>query len=150
MIELLKSYSSAQILFIVVTLALAVKGAVDFWDWQAKHFWRTVDKIEEREKQEKQIYDNQEDINSIRDELKKINEKITILLDSDKDDIKNFITEKHRYYCYVAKWIDDYSLECIEKRFQHYKTEGGNSFIDGFMKDIRELPNQPPETKEEK
>ncbi len=149
MIELLKSYTSAQILFVVVTLALAVKGAVDFWDWQAKHFWRTVDNINKKEKQAGQIRDNQEDITEIKDELAKINDKITILINSDKDDIKNFITEKHRYYCYAAKWIDDYSLECIEKRYQHYKTEGGNSFIDGFMKDIRELPKQSPETKEE-
>jgi hypothetical protein len=44
-------------------------------------------------------------------------------------------------------WIDDYSMECCERRYQHYKDEGGNSFIKGFMEDLRALPKKPPEDK---
>ena len=65
---------------------------------------------------------------------------INILIASDKDDIKAWITQQHHYFCYELGYIDDYNLQCIEARYVHYKEEDGNTFIDGFMKDIRNLP----------
>ena len=62
------------------------------------------------------------------------------MVESDKDDIKAWITEKHHFYCYEKRHIDDYSLDCIEKRYAHYQDEGGNSFVEDLMKDIRKLP----------
>ena len=76
--------------------------------------------------------------------LEKLSEKIDMLIDSDKDDIKSFITREHHFFCYQKKWVDDFSLDCIEKRYSHYKEEGGNSFITGFMNDLRALPHNPP------
>lgn len=75
--------------------------------------------------------------------IKKIDETkttISVLLASDKDDIKSWITEKHHYFCYEKKVIDDYSLDCIEKRYQHYLDEGGNSYVATLMNEIRALP----------
>lgn len=75
--------------------------------------------------------------------IKKIDETkttISVLLASDKDDIKSWITEKHHYFCYEKKVIDDYSLDCIEKRYKHYVDEGGNSYIATLMNEIRALP----------
>jgi hypothetical protein len=69
-----------------------------------------------------------------------LSELIHILIDSDKDDIKSWITEKHHYFCYDLGYIDDYNYQCIEARYKHYKEENGNTFIDGFMTDIRALP----------
>ena len=40
------------------------------------------------------------------------------------------------------KCIDDFSLDCIEKRFAHYQDEGGNSFIAALMAEIRALPKE--------
>lgn len=73
-------------------------------------------------------------------EIQKTKETMEVLLASDKDDIKSWITEKHHYFCYEKKVIDDYSLDCIEKRYQHYVDEGGNSYVATLMKDIRALP----------
>lgn len=42
-------------------------------------------------------------------------------------------------------WIDDYSMECLERRFLIYQHEHGNSFVEGLMDEIRALPKQPPE-----
>ena len=70
--------------------------------------------------------------------------KINILIDSDKDDIKSFITKEHHFYCYEKHWIDDYSLDCIERRYKHYQEENGNSFVADLMKEIRQLPKQEP------
>ena len=75
--------------------------------------------------------------------IKKIDETkttISVLLSSDKDDIKSWITEKHHYFCYEKKVIDDYSLDCIEKRYQHYLDEGGYSYVATLMNEIRRLP----------
>ena len=77
--------------------------------------------------------------------FKSLEDKINLLIDSDKDDIKSWITDKHHFYVYQQKWIDDYSLDCIEKRYHHYKDEGGNSFIRDLMIEIRQLPHQPPQ-----
>ena len=86
------------------------------------------------------------DINSCQIQLKNtindIKKAINLLTESDKDDIKAWITEKHHYFCYQIGWIDDYSLDCIEKRYGHYKDEGGNTFIDELMEEIRALPKR--------
>lgn len=56
-----------------------------------------------------------------------------MLIDSDRDDIKSYITREHHYFCYQKGWIDDFSLDCCERRYKHYSDEGGNSFIGQFM-----------------
>ena len=60
---------------------------------------------------------NQEIIDGILEEL---SSKIDMLIESDKDDIKSFITREHHHFCYQVGWIDDFSLECIEKKYKHY------------------------------
>lgn len=80
--------------------------------------------------------------------LDKLSTKIDMLIDSDKDAIKSFITEKHHHYCYKVGYIDDFSLDCIEKRFKHYSDQGGNSFIENFMKELRALPIRQPTQKQ--
>ena len=73
-------------------------------------------------------------------------DKIDMLIESDKDDIKAYITSKHHHFCYEQKWIDDFSLDCLERRYAHYTEEGGNSFIKSFMEELRSLPKSPPPT----
>ena len=43
---------------------------------------------------------------------------LSILIDSDKDDIRGWIVEKHHFYI-AQGWIDDFSMDCIEKRYAH-------------------------------
>ena len=78
--------------------------------------------------------------------LEHLGKKIDMLIDSDKDAIKAYITQKHHFFCYEQGWIDDFSLDCIERRYQHYKEEGGNTFIDGFMGELRQLPKGSPQS----
>lgn len=52
--------------------------------------------------------------------LKKMSQKIDTLIESDRDAIKSHITEEHHRFCYELKEIDDFSLDCLEKRFKHY------------------------------
>lgn len=149
--ELLTQYSLTEILIFLFILGAALKTTITMIDW----FWERISKVfrkqqaetdrrecinEHIEKSEKQIEELYEMHAKTKENLDKILNSIQLLINSDKDDIKAWITEKHHYYCYERKYIDDYSLDCIEKRYTHYKNEGGNSFIEDLMKDIRRLP----------
>jgi hypothetical protein len=83
-------------------------------------------------------------VKDIADNMKDMSDKVNILMDSDKDDIKAWITKEHHYFCYQKGWIDDYSLDCLERRYAHYKEENGNSFIKDLVEEVRNLPKQPP------
>ena len=141
--DLLQNYSLEQIIGFIVILALAIKGLIDFYDW-AKVRFNAITSKEHQKITEKETV--KEDINKLfeiqivqNEAIDKLTKAVDLLLKSDKDEIKAWITEKHRYFCYEVKYIDDYSLDCIERRYAHYKEEGGNSFVADLMNDLRAL-----------
>ena len=69
-----------------------------------------------------------------------LQKSIEMLIESDKDDIKSWLVEKHHYFCYEKGYIDDYSLDCMERRYRHYADEGGNSYAATLMAEVRALP----------
>ena len=154
MLELLTTYSIAEILMFVVMLAIAIKEVVTFVEWAVTKlrqlFKKGFNEDKEREnvyekirKEDKKIEDLAAEQKHICEYLTIIANKVDLLIDSDKNDIKTWITEKHHYFCYEKKWIDDYSLEGIERRYKNYR-ERGNSYIGKLMQDLRALPNTPP------
>lgn len=149
--ELLAQYSLSQILIFLFVFGATLKTTITMIDW----FWERISKVfkkqqaeterqesftEHIQKSEKQIRELYELHTKTEENLDRILNSIQLLINSDKDDIKAWITEKHHYYCYERRHIDDYSLDCIEKRYTHYKNEGGNSFVEDLMRDIRRLP----------
>ena len=137
MLSLLNNYSLTEITIFIVTLAFAIKGIVDFCDWAKKRIKEPIDKTySEKEVRTKML----NTLESHNQQIEKMSKAIDILIASDKDDIKSWITEKHHYFCYELGYIDDYNYQCIEARYKHYKEEDGNTFIDSFMEDIRALP----------
>lgn len=145
MVELLSIYSVSEILAIIVTLAFAVKGVVSFWDWAKERLRKMFNKETQQENHQHQVEVLAESQQQLMEAVKKLTEKVDMLIDSDKDDIKAYITDKYHHYVYTQKWIDDYTLDCIARRFEHYQNEGGNSFIETLMKELRTLPKQPPQ-----
>lgn len=137
MLDLLKNYSLTDIIIFIVILALAIKGCINFIDWAKDRISKTSDKKYTNKEMQKKVLDTLESHNA---QIDKMSKAINILIASDKDDIKAWITQQHHYFCYELGYIDDYNLQCIEARYVHYKEEDGNTFIDGFMKDIRNLP----------
>lgn len=154
LLEKLEGQSFVSILIWVVLIAFAIKGFIGYMDWMQNEMDVVISKRKKAEKKEESI---QEQINKNRRENQELKEnqqkmmelineltkKIEMLIDSDKDDIKSFLTREHHYFCYQQGWIDDYSLECCERRFEHYRAEDGNSYIESFMKEMRALPKQP-------
>ena len=147
MAELITNYSWSEIILFVIAFAAAIKGVVTFWDWGKDRLRKVYDKEDKIEEIKSLIVENIKQMNEFSniqaqtiDEIQHLKENITNLTASDKDDIKAWITEKHHHFCYDIKYIDDYSLDCIEKRYAHYVDEGGNSFISTLMEEIRNLP----------
>lgn len=157
MINLLQRYPVSQILIFIVLLALAIKGVISFIDWAnekiKKAFNKQYKKIDDKKAVEEKIEQDRQLILFLQKQqqetekgIKNLAEKINILIASDRDDIRSYITHEHHYFCYQKKWIDDFSLDCIEKQYAHYVDEGGNSFIKTFMEQLRALPKQDPNT----
>lgn len=166
MIELLETYSLSQVIVFFIIFCLAIKETVTFYDWAKTRIQQCYnknlkekndkDKIQNEisditeffEEKEKRFNEKKEEMNTsfikINERIDFLTEQINMLIESDKDDIKSYITEKHRSFCYERQWIDDYSLDCLEKRFKHYEDEGGNSFVESLMEEIRSLPKHPP------
>lgn len=144
--DLLSKFSISQILMFIVLLALAFKGVVDFIDWFKnkikKHDEDFLNQTEKEENVDERIEKVESEVTQIIDSLENLNDSLNILIASDKDAIKAWITREHHYFCYQKGWIDDYSLDCIERRYSHYVEEKGNSFIYGLMQEIRALPKK--------
>lgn len=138
MINLLEQFSLNEIVVFVILLGTAVKGFLSFLDWLNEKGVKFFNSKYQKPKQTEKAM--QELIN----EIKSLKEDVGLLMESDKDDIKAFITRQHHYFCYQLKQIDDQSLDCIEKRYSHYKDQGGNSYIDTLMHDLRSLPRSLP------
>ena len=142
MTQLFTSYSLSEIILFIIILALAVKNCIDFIDWLKKRTKQAV-KESEQPAELQQIADKHEhELNDIKQELTSLKKSIDLLIDSDKDDIKQSITKDHHYFCYKLHSIDDYSLDCVEKRYSHYQDEGGNSFVKTLMQEMRALPRK--------
>ena len=74
--------------------------------------------------------------------MEKLSTDIDLLSESDKDDIKAFITREYHYFIEQKGWIDDYSMDCIEKRYTHYVQYHGNTFVEELMEGLRALPRR--------
>ena len=161
MAQLLQNYSLEQIIIFVVMLACSIKATIDFYDWAKARLDKTYSKKQEETNKEiecsKLVSEHKESFDKIFEQQKEIfakmnelTDNINMLIKSDKDDIKAYITERHHYFCYVQHWVDDYSLDCLERRYDHYVDEGGNSYIESLMKEIRRLPKQPMQNQKQK
>lgn len=76
-------------------------------------------------------------------DLKKIAERqaelIELLIKSDELDIKSWIKMQHEKWIPLG-YIDSQTLDILEQRFDIYEKEGGNSWAEKLVKELRALP----------
>lgn len=100
--------------------------------------------LEEDTKQRKalhsQILEFQE---KVTQKLERQDEILLLLTDADREDTRSWIVQQYHYFCEQKKWIDDFSMDALEKRYIYYQQEGGNSYITGLMEQLRSLPRTP-------
>ena len=172
MLEFFTRYSINDIIIFVILLAIAIKTVNDFIDWGKEKYEKKFNKDHqalnkqaaqqsELEKystiQQKQYeksmahYQNLENkidtfIDSVKLKVNTIESQLTRLTESDKHDIKGWIVEKH-HHLMKKGWVDDFTMDTLERRYSDYVAEDGNSYIAGLMSELRALPHFPPEEK---
>lgn len=83
-------------------------------------------------------------IASMDSKLTIMDQKSTLLIESDKEGIKAYIVDKY-YQALEDGYINPHSMQTIELRYEKYLQENGNTYIRGLMEKLRVLPNEPPE-----
>ena len=164
MTELFSTFSSSQIVIMVVMIAIAVKellSLIDFFTKRTSDFFNKKQQkkdekqeiLDEIEKLNAAIIKNEEEIHNAMEQLIEIREKsqelfanqqasLDMLIKSDIDDIKSYIVKQYNTFI-QQEWIDPFSMDAIEKRFEHYQNEGGNSYVENLVEKLRQLPNHP-------
>ena len=77
---------------------------------------------------------------AIQKQEEKVNANLNVVQERLQEDTRSFLIDAHHKFCYQIKSIDDINMQSLERKYLYYKTAGGNSFIDGLMEEIRELP----------
>lgn len=114
--------------------------------------------IAEIKETQSSMIDNQNDMRksietfqgTLNNEMIEMNHKIEnisdlteFLKESDREDKKAFITREYNYFCTRVGQIDLYSKEILEKIYEIYLKENGDTFVAGMMTAIRSLPMVP-------
>lgn len=139
-----EQYSLVEIFVFVIAILAGTKILSNLFEW----FYNKMNVyFFKKTEEEKEINGLKEEYVNIINELKEIDKKLFFLKDQTKiltdrlqENSKSYIIDKHHYFCYQIKAIDDFSLQSLELRYMYYKSSGGDSYIDGLMQEIRELP----------
>jgi hypothetical protein len=144
---------------LLATLAIIICGAELI---KALRIWK-----EERDRRvnhqvevQTQEQNNQMAMNDVNENLKLILEKITAIEDrlgnaesrldklteSDMHDIKAWIVEQYHKFYIGQGWVDAFSAETIDRRYEDYIEEGGNSYIKNLMDQLHTLSMDPAHT----
>ena len=148
---LLSQYSLESIIIFTVLLIVAFKFVSESIDWlwqkikkqvtqknceqgkmeEIDHYFQKIDKNFDR------IYQR---FDLIDDQAKKTNERLSFIEERQQENTRSYLIDAHHKFCYEIKAIDDINLQSMERRYMYYKTQGGNSFIDELMEEVRQLP----------
>lgn len=151
---LTRHYSIESLISTLIVTAVAVRFLGELFDWLSKKIKAYFDIGDKEEEFKKNIQESLEEIRGQQDNIltqqenlaSKIEaERLDVVLLSERiqDSTRAYIID--RFHLFLAQgWIDMMSLEDIERRFMYYKDAGGDTFIDGLMSEMRELPHDPP------
>ena len=148
--ELLARFDLTDIIIMLTLLIVGAEKLIKAIDWLRARFRKSYDEentlkeeVEDLNKfyEEKKVVD--EGFAKVNERIDKICDLVDMLVESDKESIKAYITERHHFFVQERKWIDYHSMDCLERRFSIYEREHGNSFVEDLMNDLRQLPKMP-------
>ena len=149
--QLFAQYSIEALILLVALLGFAIKAMSELWEWFYNKFKEHFSFRTQRDQNHQQlvaeikelsteIKTTREEVHHLEDNMNQFSDQMKITTERLQENARNYIIDKHHYFCYQVHAIDDLSLQSLERRFLYYKAAGGNSFIDGLMEEIRELP----------
>ena len=154
MAELLSQYTIPQIILFIAALIFIVKGVQDTIDFFKNKYNQKFNKDYDAKTKEIRLEEFYEmtgeqhkevmmEMEKVSESVNQLSQRIDKLTESDMHDIKQFIVREYHYFVEQKKWIDDYSLDTILLRYADYKQEGGNSYIEMLIDEIKKLPKHP-------
>lgn len=96
-----------------------------------------------------QLEKQNESIETTKVQVGDINKKTNLILESDKETKKSYITDKY-YECKDKGFIEIHSLQTLEAIYSKYLEENGNTFIGSLMDEMRQMPHEINKANKEK
>ena len=142
------------IILIIATIICGADLIKAIGVWKAKG----KEKVDQGIKENQEKVDLANTLKELKEEIGKVNQKLgdqeekfermeTRLQDltvSDMHDIKSWIVDQYHRFYIEQGWIDAFNAETIDRRYEDYKKEGGNSYIDTLVERLHTLPMDPP------
>lgn len=138
MVQFFQQYTLEATIIFLFMFGTALKQGYELVQYFRNKTVDHVDKIREQEEALEQVINNMQ---QQQKQLQSITDKIDELLVSDKDSIKSWIVMLYKQYKTDPSGLDSMQMDLLERRFSHYKQEGGNSYIDNLMQELREIYN---------
>lgn len=149
LISLLSQMSIESIILAVVALITAAKLMSDLFDWlysKLKDYFNIKDKTKEEQKEIREQLDRIERKCDERgQEVQEIKKEMSAVRSRLQDSTRSYILDKYHYYVQELGIIDEAALQDLERRYLYYKNDGGDSFIELRMEELRNLPMMTPE-----
>ena len=136
MSELLKTFDITTIILVVFMTAFAVREVLGLY-----HYFhnKIYGRYEKQDNQNDTIENLITTLDSVLQQVKDIDKKINMLQESDKVAIKSWIVTLYHKYKENPKELGAMQMDLLERRYEHYKDQGGNSYIDQLMEDLRTI-----------
>lgn len=149
--QLFSQYSIESLIILIVFLAVGFKFVNELFEYFYNKFKTYFNYQSQKDIKHTEIIDSLNDLKDViktlqkqietqSEEIKQLQSHEKLTVERLQENSRSFIIDKHHYFCYEIKAIDDLNLQSLERRYLYYKAAGGNSFIDGLMEEIRELP----------
>lgn len=146
---------------IILVLLICIPAIVNFISWCKKIYaerekfkkthmekGRALEREEETEELrfisgEARISNLETAVSTLTETIARQEKLIERLTRSDMYGIKAWIKDQHEKYT-AQGWIDTEALDLVCSRHSVYKEEGGNSWADCLVNDLKNLPHRPP------
>jgi hypothetical protein len=147
------NYLPVTIILVIATIVCGADliKAIKVWKQAKKDRDDKLLQDAEKKKQEKEaLVEINHTLTCILEKLEKqdahfveLDNKINDLTASDMHDIKSWIVEQYHKFYINQGWIDAFSADTLDHRYEDYKKEGGNSYIDTLVSQLHTLPMDP-------
>jgi predicted RNase H-like nuclease (RuvC/YqgF family) len=149
--NLFAQYSIESIILLLIALGLSIKLVGELWEYFYNKAKKYLNYQSEKDQRHNALL---EGITSVKESIEEVQKKqraleqtvtgfdkqIQQLTERLQENTRSFIIDKHHYFVYQVKAVDDLNLQSLERHYLYYKLAGGDSFIDGLMEEIRALP----------
>lgn len=134
--SLLNAFDLKTIILVLFLTAVGIKELIELY-----HYFhnKIYGRYEKQDNQNDTIENLTTTLGSVLQQVKDINKKINMLQASDRDAMKSWIVTLYHKYKENPKQLGSMQMDLLERRYRHYKDQGGNSYIDQLMEDLRAI-----------